>query len=57
MGSAGVKIPKMKFQEIYEHMNLHVEQMIISFCPIFYLKVMKAVVTRNFVIAKKKGKW
>lgn len=57
MGSAGVKIPKMKFQEIYVHMNLHAEQTIISFCPIFYLKVMNAVVTRNFVIAKKKVKW
>ena len=25
--------------------------------PIFYLKVMKVVVIRNFVIAKKKAKW
>lgn len=25
--------------------------------PVFYLKVMKAVVIRDFVIAKKKGKW
>ena len=57
MGSAGVKISKMKFQEIYEHMNLHAEQTIVSFCPIFYIKVMKVIVIRNFVIAKKKGKW
>ena len=27
------------------------------FLPVFYLKVMKAVVIRDFVIAKKKGKW
>lgn len=29
----------------------------VEFYPIFYLKVMKVVVIRNFVIAKKKGKW
>ena len=29
----------------------------VEFYPIFYLKVMKAVVIRDFVIAKKKGKW
>ena len=30
--------------------------MFIGFLPVFYLKVMKAVVIRDFVIAKKKGK-
>ena len=29
----------------------------VEFYPIFYLKVMKVIVIRNFVIAKKKGKW
>ena len=29
----------------------------VEFYPIFYLKVIKVVVIRNFVIAKKKGKW
>ena len=29
----------------------------VEFYPIFFLKVMKVVVIRNFVIAKKKGKW
>lgn len=29
----------------------------VEFYPIFYLKVMKIVEIRNFVIAKKKGKW
>lgn len=29
----------------------------VEFYPIFYLKVMKVVVIRNFVISKKKGKW
>ncbi len=29
----------------------------VEFYPIFYFKVMKVVVIRNFVIAKKKGKW
>ena len=29
----------------------------VEFYPILYFKVMKVVVIRNFVIAKKKGKW
>ncbi len=36
-------------------MNLGTKQMFIRFYPIFYLMIMKAVVTRNFMIAKKKG--
>ena len=38
-------------------MNFGKKQMFIEFYPIFYLKVMKVVVIRNFVIAKKKVKW
>ena len=33
------------------------KQMFIEFYLIFYIKVMKVVVIKNFVIAKKKGKW
>ena len=29
----------------------------VEFYPIFYLKVMKVVEIRNFVIVKKKSKW
>lgn len=41
----------------WDDINLHTKQMFIGFLPVFYLKVMKAVVIRDFVIAKKKGKW
>lgn len=29
----------------------------VEFYPIFSLKIIRVVVIRNFVIAKKKGKW
>ena len=38
-------------------MNFSRKQMFKEFYPIFYIKVMKVVVIRNFVIAKKKDKW
>ena len=38
-------------------MNFYKKQVFIEFYPIFYIKVMKVAVIRNFVIAKKKGKW
>lgn len=34
--------------------NLHKKTNVCRILPVFYLKVMKAVVIRNFVIAKKK---
>lgn len=36
--------------------NLHKKTNVCRTLPVFYLKVMKAVVIRDFVIAKKKGK-
>ena len=38
-------------------MNFDKKQMFIGLYPIFYIKVMKVAVIRNFVIAKKKAKW
>ena len=38
-------------------MNFDKKQVFAEFYPIFYIKVMKVIVIRNFVIAKKKGKW
>ena len=40
-----------------DDINWYTKQMFIGFLPVFYLKVMKVVVIRDFVIAKKKGKW
>ena len=38
-------------------MNFDKKQMFIELYLIFYIKVMRGVVIRNFVFAKKKGKW
>ena len=40
----------------WDDINLHKKQMFIGFLPVFP-NVMNAVVIRDFVIAKKKGKW
>ena len=39
------------------YINFSRERMFIEIYPIFYIKVMRGVVIRNFVIANKKGKW
>ena len=38
-------------------MNFDKKQMFIGLYLIFYIKVMKVAVIRNFVIAKEKAKW
>ena len=38
-------------------MNFDKKQMFIIEIPYFFIKVMRGVVIRNFVIANKKGKW
>lgn len=41
----------------WDDINLHKKTNVYRILPVFYLKVMKAVVIRDFVIAKKKVKW
>ena len=46
------QINKNKLPDAYELKNIYSSNF-----TLFFFKVMKIVVIRNFVIAKKKGKW